>query len=570
MDYLTPKELKRMMLFSWERVERDKEEINKINVFPVPDQDTGTNLAKTLLGIKEEIKNKEFDNLSKISESALNGAMTAAQGNAGIIYTGFLAGFLPSLEDKSQVDSQGLARAFRQGLERAVSSIQDPKEGTILDVIRAAAETFEKEAPKEKNIVIILQKATGKAQQALLETQAKMEILKKANVVDAGGLGFLMILESYVDALDGEEEKEMKVVLLREEKPSEKVRRFIQTISNRYEVVALIEEPEMEEITLKQKLGQFGNSLDIVSVGNKVKIHIHTDFVDEVKDIIRNSGKVQNIRIEDMAREAAGEESLRNVSIGIIVDQEADLTPKIIERYEIKTLPYSFNNQEFVSVCEKQLEKFRSLLVIVTSSGINSNYQQAMKARLGLPDPRKIYVLNSNNVSAGQALLILKAIELIREQREMREIIKILNKKSIELQTYTFLPVSKETIQNKETLLSIPLSTIKWIARWQKVGANPLIGIRRGRWVRMSPFFRAKDASEAIFKKIKDQSKKARKNGQKIRVVIAHQDGLEQAKVLKNRLKEIEAEVSFTNSITSASERGLLPGSLMAAWDIIE
>ena len=90
-----------MMLFSWERVERDKEEINKINVFPVPDQDTGTNLAKTLLGIKDEIQDKEFDNLSKISESALNGAMTAAQGNAGIIYTGFLAGFLPVLRTKT-------------------------------------------------------------------------------------------------------------------------------------------------------------------------------------------------------------------------------------------------------------------------------------------------------------------------------------------------------------------------------------------------------------------------------------------------------------------------------------
>ena len=566
MDYLTPKELKKMMLFSWERVERDKEEINKINVFPVPDQDTGTNLAKTLLGIKDEIQDKEFDNLSKISESALNGAMTAAQGNAGIIYTGFLAGFLPSLEDKNMIDAQGLARAFRPGLERAISSIQNPKEGTILDVIKAATETFEKEAPKEKNIITLLQKAIEKSQQALLETQDKMEILKKANVVDAGGLGFLMILESYLDAIDGEEEK-MKITI---ERPSEKVRRFIQTISNRYEVVALIQEPKIEEAILKEKLGEFGNSLDTVSVGNKIKIHIHTDFVDEVKDIIRNSGTVQNIRVEDMASEAAGEESLRNVSIGIIADQGADLTLKILERYEIKTIPYSFTNQEFIGVCEKQLEKFRNSLIVVVSSGINSNYQQAMEARLKLPDPHQVYILDSKNISAGQSLLILRAIELIREQREMREIIKILNKKSAELQTYLFLPVSKEIIKNKEIPLSIPLSIIRRIARWQKIGAQPLIGIKRGRWVRAGSYLGARDASEAIFKRIKNQSEKARKKGQKIRVVITHQNNLEQAKALKKKLKEIKAEVSFINSISSGLNQELFSGSLMAAWDIIE
>ena len=550
-----------MMLFSWERVEKDKEEINKINVFPVPDQDTGSNLAKTLSGIKESIVDKDFKNLKEISEAALDGAMTTAQGNAGIIYTGFLAGFLPVLEKKESVGTQELSQAFKKGLERARSSIQDPKEGTILDVIEATSKTFEKESVKEKNIIVLLQKATENAHQALLETQDKMEILKKANVVDAGGLGFLMILESYLDALNGDKEKEQEIIIT--EKPSEKVRRFIQTVSNRYEVVALIESPRITEKELQDKLSKLGNSLDMVTIGNRIKIHIHTDFTDDVKEIIRKAGRVNQIRVEDMTREAVGEESLRNISIGIIVDQEADLTAKICERYDIKTIPSSFTDQDFEQVCDEQLKKFKNLLIITASSELSTSFQRAMEARSKLSDPYKVYVLDSLNFSAGQALLTLRSIELIREQREMRETIKMLNKKAVEIQTYVFLPSVKSNG-------FLPRQMASWIKRWQRLGGNPLLGIRRGNWVRAGLYLGTKSGSEAIFKEIKSESKKQRKRGFKIRVVIAHNNNLEQAKELKNRLKAIKAEVSFTSVVSSVWKKKVTPGSLIVAWDIIE
>jgi len=233
MEYITQNELKRMFLLSYERIEEKKEEINKINVFPVPDQDTGTNLAKTLEGIKKEIEGKEFKDLEEISKVALDGALISAQGNAGVIYTGFLAGFLPKL-NKNPVDAKKLAEAFEEGRKRAWKSMANPKGGTILDVIDAAAETFKKEAEKEKDIVKIFEKVIEKAKEALLATREKMEIFKKANVVDAGGLGFLMILESYLDALKPEGKKEEK-----KERPSEEIRRFVQVLTNRFEVVAL-------------------------------------------------------------------------------------------------------------------------------------------------------------------------------------------------------------------------------------------------------------------------------------------------------------------------------------------
>ena len=138
-----------MMLLSYQKIEANKEQINKINVFPVPDQDTGSNMAKTLLGIKEVIEGREFKDLSEISEVALDGALTSAQGNAGVIYVGFLASFLPLL-DKNPVDAKKLAIAFEKGRERAWKSIQNPKEGTILDVIDATERLLKRKQKKKK------------------------------------------------------------------------------------------------------------------------------------------------------------------------------------------------------------------------------------------------------------------------------------------------------------------------------------------------------------------------------------------------------------------------------------
>ena len=178
MERLTQKELKEMMLLAFQEIERNKEQINKINVFPVPDQDTGSNMAKTLLGIKEAIENKEFKDLTILADAILDGALTTAQGNAGVIYTGFLAGFLPAFQNKNPIDTKKLAEAFKRGAERARQSIQNPIEGTILDVIEATAETFEREAEKEKNIVNLFKKGVEKANEALLATREKMEIFR--------------------------------------------------------------------------------------------------------------------------------------------------------------------------------------------------------------------------------------------------------------------------------------------------------------------------------------------------------------------------------------------------------
>jgi DegV family protein with EDD domain len=595
MEYLTQNELKRMFLKSYERIEEKKEEINKINVFPVPDQDTGTNLAKTLEGIKKEIEAKEFKDLEEISKAALEGALISAQGNAGVIYTGFLAGFLPKL-NKNPVNAKKLAEAFEEGKKRAWKSMLNPKGGTVLDVIDAAAETFKKEAEKEKDIVKIFEKVIEKAKEALLATREKMEIFKKANVVDAGGLGFLMILESYLDALKPEREKKEE-----EKKPSEEVRKFVQVLTNRFEVVALILNPRFNEEKIREKLKRWGNCLDFVRVENKMKIHIHTDYPDEVRDVLRKIGRIEDLRIEDMAKEIVGEPSVRKVSVGIVTEDIASILSKILERYQIELAKTKFEwpelekiegeniyqkikkayemkietrprtsqamPKDYLDAYKKQLQRFEKVLCLTLTSKISGCYNSAIQAKEMLEEKEKerVFIFDTLHAAAGQALFVLRAIELIQEQREIEEIIEELKKLIPKTQTYIIFADPK----GPEFIGRITKSQANWIRRMKKLGIQPIMKIKDGILAKGGMVL-AKDESEALFKKIKKESEKERKEGKKIRVIINHADNLTGAEKLKGLLKEIGAEVSFISEGPPILCSVTGPGTLISAWQPIE
>jgi len=582
-----------MMLLSYQKIEEKKEEINKINVFPVPDQDTGSNMAKTLLGIKEAIEGKEFKDLTEISEATLDGALTSAQGNAGVIYVGFLASFLPLL-DKNPVGVKKLAVAFEKGAERARQSIQNPKEGTILDVIDATAQVFKEESEKERDIVKIFKLATEKAREALLATREKMEIFRKANVVDAGGLGFLMILESYLEALEGEKEEAKK-----EEMPSEKVRRFVQILANRYEIVSLIENPKVGENEIKEKLKKLGNSLDIVQIGNRMKIHIHTDYPEEVKNMMRNFGQIEDLREEDMAKEVVGEPSLRQVSIGIVTEDITSLPSKVLQKYRIeiasaildwpdlekipgenvyqkmreierlgiKTFPKTSQAtpKSYLDAYEKQLQTFDKALCITVSSKISGCYNSAIQAKDMVKTPGKIFIIDSLNGAAGEALLVLKALEMIGEQREIAEIINELKNLIPQVNTYVMFEDPKWI----ESIGRITKKQGDWVRRMKKIRLQPVMKIKEGTLGKGGIVW-ARDMAEALFKKIAKDSKKIRKEGKKIRVIINQADNSEGAEKLRILLKkELGAEILFISEAPMLIGAATGPGTLIVAWQTL-
>jgi len=590
MDYISQNELKKMLLFSSERIERDKEQVNKINVFPVPDQDTGNNLSATLKGIKSNIENKDFESIAELSDSVLDGALTAAQGNTGIIYTGFLAGFFPCIAEEKEVSAEKMGIAFEKGYERARESIQDPKEGTMLDVIKAFALAIKDYSKKEKDIVKNFYFALEKANEALLDTPNKMEVLKKAGVVDAGGLGFLMILETYLDTLK-EQEEDSFVIKTRQETEIMRPKRFIQILSNRYEVVALLDDGYCDEKQIREKLDPLGNCLDIIKIKNRTKIHIHTDMPYEVRDIIKKMGNIENLRIEDMAKEVTGQKSVENVSIGMVIDERAGLSPKIISHYDIEVIPLRIiweegenvagenvcqrikeAKEKGISSCPKiepilpeffmesyktQLQKFDDVLCIVSSSVLSNNYDSALKGRDLLSEEEKshIYVIDSKNISAGQSILILEALEMIAEQRKIEEIVRKIDKTIDKVNLYCI--VEKNDWWNKEK------------KSWFKKKTRYSLGeMRNGKIVHIENV-KNTEFAEAIFRKIEKNSKKEIKNGKRIRAVIAHGDNLEEAEKLKKLLKGIKkTDISFINITDPVTSINACPQSLLVGWII--
>ncbi len=595
MEYLTQKELKEMFLKAYERIEKEKEQINKINVFPVPDQDTGTNLAKTLLGIKEAIEKTEFKSIEEIAQTILEGALLSAQGNVGVIFIGFLAGFLPKL-NKNPIDAKKLAEAFEEGRKRAWQSVINPKEGTILDVIDATCETLKKEAEKEKDIVKILKRMIKEGEKSLLATREKMEIFKKANVVDAGGLGFLMILEGCLEALRPEEKKEKE-----REKPSEEIRRFIQVLANRYEIVSLIANLNISEEKLREKLKNLGDSIDIVQIGEKMKIHIHTEEPDEVKEILKEVGKIENLRIEDMTKEILGQPSLREVSVGIVTENIASISPKILERYKIELAQAKFEwpemeklegeniyqkikkayeigletrprtsqamPRDYFEAFKKQLGKFEKVLCLTVSSKLSGCYNSALQAREMLSEKEKenVFVFDTLNGAAGQALFVLGAIEMIQEKMEIKEILEKF--KTLIKKTHCYVIFSDP--KGVEFIGRITKAQANWIRRIKKIRLQPIMEIKDGILTKGGIVF-AKNEAEALFKKFLKDSKKERGAKKKIRAIINHTDNLAQAEQLKKWLKNEGTEVAFVSECPLIFSAVTGPGTLILGWQPLE
>lgn len=591
MEQISQNELKKMLLFSYERIERDKEQVNKINVFPVPDQDTGNNMAATLKGIKEAVEDRDFNSIEELSQAALDGALTAAQGNTGIIYTGFLVGFFPVIAKEASVDAKKFGEAFEKGYERARDSIQNPKEGTMLDVIKAFAEEVKEKAKKEKDIVKVFYSALEKANEALLDTPNKMELLKKAGVVDAGGLGFLMVLETFSDTL--QEQAEPFVIKSLKKEEGARPKRFVQILSNRYEVVALLEDGDYSEKQVKEKLRHLGNCLDVIQVGERTKIHIHTDDPYEVRDIIKKMGTIENLRIEDMAKEVSGEKSIEDVSVGIVVDERAGLSSKIIGHYNIDVIPLRISWPEgesiigenicqrikeakkqgvvsqpkiepiapefFMESYKKQLEKFEDVLCIVSSSRLSKNYEAAVKGRemLNYVEREHVFVVDSKNLSAGQSILVLEALEMITEQRKIKEIMKKIE--ATVAKTNLYCIVEKSDWWNKEK--NKPF----WFSKKQEI-RYALGEVKHGKIV-SAENIKTNDFATALFNKIEKETRKDIKEGRRIRVVIAHGDNPEQADELKKKMKTIKkTDISFMNITDPVTSINACPQSLLIGW----
>lgn len=296
-EYIDGDLLKKAFIVGANTLEKNKEGVNALNVFPVPDGDTGTNMSLTIQSAAKEIKNIDSNNIDDIVKGIAKGSLMGARGNSGVILSQLFRGFSKGLQGKKRLDVKVLAEGFRMASDTAYKAVMKPIEGTILTVARECAEKAMEIYRQEKDIQVFLETVINHGEEALERTPEMLDVLKTAGVVDAGGKGLIYILKGILDGLMG---KESAVLEDYSDHSNERDTEPATDIKFGYCTEFIINKAKVDENEFRQKISFYGDSLMVVGGEEIVKVHIHTNNPGEVIEEALKSGELIDIKIDNM------------------------------------------------------------------------------------------------------------------------------------------------------------------------------------------------------------------------------------------------------------------------------
>jgi DAK2 domain fusion protein YloV len=304
MNTLTGPLLREMIYESFERINKKVDYLNDINVFPVPDGDTGINIYITMETVVEELKKEQDDiTIKEASKAIAKGAFAGAKGNSGVILSQFFMGFAKTIEDCDSITPKNFAEALIEGSKRAYKAVMNPREGTILTVIRDTAEASIDKINQGGNWREIVEHCYDIAQKSTLDTPNLLKDLKDAGVVDAGALGFVYLFQGWLFVIVNEIEG-VKVVDLRigleNLHNAINIEQTIQNLQYRYCTEALISTSTLTEKEVHEKMNPYGDSLMIIKNEDSLKMHIHSNNPYEAIRDFSDYGRLRAVKIDDM------------------------------------------------------------------------------------------------------------------------------------------------------------------------------------------------------------------------------------------------------------------------------
>jgi DAK2 domain fusion protein YloV len=294
---------KRALLGSLSWLSANHEEVNRLNVFPVPDGDTGTNMLLTLQSAVEDIKESDAAEVSKIAKLASHGSLMGARGNSGVILSQIFRGFARAVEGKSSLTPAELAAAFEEAANAAYRAVNKPTEGTILTVAREAGRAAAAAAASPgATVPRVIAAAADGARAAVLKTPSQLQILRDAGVVDAGGYGLQVILEGMLKTIEESESSNGAVVTSRPVLPvASQVAVALPEEGWGYCTEFLIEGADLDLDVIKNQIEALGNSVLVVGEPELVKVHVHTDDPTRVITLAGRYGKLLKLNVGDMS-----------------------------------------------------------------------------------------------------------------------------------------------------------------------------------------------------------------------------------------------------------------------------
>ena len=463
--YLDGSRLRRSLLAACDYAQQQRDELNRINVFPVPDGDTGTNLTLTVRAIADIVGPSRATSVAEVARRAADAAVMGARGNCGMMLSHFLLGFADGLSGYDRVNTAEFCCAFHRGATSLREALDKPVEGTILTVIHDTALAATQSAAKD--FVALLQHLVNEARDSLERTPDLLPVLKTAGVVDAGAKGFVSLLEGVLYLVDGSLpiSVESQVHEKAGASPASLMEYPVSQEQFRFCTEALVHGGSLPtQTSVQSRLRSAGDSMIVIRSDRVLKIHIHTDEPEQVFDYLRGLGDLVTHKAEDMRaqhrtiqRAAEGHIQLARRPVSIVTDSAADLSEEILRAHGIHVIPLllidgdrsyragiDIATEEFHKKLEddselpttsqpsraditktyaRAAEEGEAVLAVLAASTLSGTFAAGEAAASGFQGAN-IYMADSLSASVLQGLLVVKACELAELGWQPEEIVR--------------------------------------------------------------------------------------------------------------------------------------------------
>ena len=520
------------------RILENQKELNRINVFPVPDADTGSNLASTVRAIIERVRPHRSYKVTSTAIAAA--ALEGARGNSGVILAQFLYGLGAESRDASEISLAQFAQSARSAVRHMYEAIANPMEGTMITVIRQWAESVD--APKEESesFLKVLTRAQVRAVEALQETRHRLEAMRRANVVDAGSKGVVLFLEGMIDFLVKPSHKKLASVRGMAVEIEDAADIPVGDVRFRYCTEALIRPRPgaagLDKDALKRAIEGFGDSLVIAGSPEALRFHIHTDTPADLFFKIRDVGVIARQKADDMVRQSEAAHR-RKWPIALVTDSTCDLPQALLDRYQVHVVPVqlSFGDspyldkvtitpdqfytmlderpeypktaqpapQAFESLYTSLAGHYDSIVAVHLSQKLSGTYSNSLTAaaRVAKQTGKTITVVDSKTLSGALGLLVLRLARLIEAGQSHDEVV-----------------AAAERGRSKARIL-VGVRTLKYMVRSGRV--SPMAGVV-AKLLNLKPIVSVSETGESkIFDKAFSQKGILRKTLRHLRAALA-------------------------------------------------
>lgn len=499
MANITGYDLYNAFLSGFVEVKKQREQLNKMNVFPVADGDTGSNLLSTLSSIIEE--SRASHSFKETMDSMADAALSGARGNSGIIFAQFLNGVNCEINKMETITRETLAESIYRAVPYAYNAIMNPVEGTMITVIRDWSECLYKLKNTMNEVEEYMLHGLEAAKQSLANTPNLLEVLKKSAVVDSGAFGFVLFLEGVLTFVRNKKRgiPALAAETISFEHGDEHI--HIQgDLPYRYCTEALMENLKLDTQALKEMLTPLGDSLIVAGSAVKSRIHIHTNESAVLFRRLRNLGTISQQKVDDMKQQylAANE---RRHPIAIVTDSIADLPQSLIEEHQIHVIPLNLlidgspyldkltiEPEDFYQLIQKSkthpssslpsqktvdnlfsllTSHYEAVIAIMVSKEMSGTFQSVEKAaQKWVQEGKKIKVIDSKLNSGAEGLLVLEAARQLDQGKNFEEAVTYIEN------------------QIRKTKIYVSIKTLKYMVRGGRI--SPLKGIV-GKMVNLKP-----------------------------------------------------------------------------------